>query len=170
MKPALVVALCIVSATARADRPPAPDSSTSVPSGPADTRHIIGVLDIRVDGIPDDVKQAFQSALEHEPQRATERVAQADAQREQQARADRDLLRSRAVDHRILRERQRRLPRRDQQRDEVALPRRPTAVVVLADGLLQERVVRGIEPLRACGSFFRGFGHVGSLAEIFGLV
>ena len=49
---------------------------------------------------------------QHEAERTAERVAQADPEREQEARADRDLLGARAVDDRVLRERERRLPRR----------------------------------------------------------
>ena len=39
----------------------------------------------------------------------------------------------------------------DQKRDEVALPRRPAAVVVLANGLLEEGVERRVHPLGARG-------------------
>jgi hypothetical protein len=54
-------------APAPALAPVTPDS-TSVSSRPqvADTRHIIGLLDVRVDGIPDEVKDNFQRRLEEQ--------------------------------------------------------------------------------------------------------
>jgi hypothetical protein len=56
--------IVLAAGIAHADRPAAPDSSTAMPSGPADTRRIVGVLDVRVDGVPEEVKQAFLAALE----------------------------------------------------------------------------------------------------------
>ncbi len=45
--------------------PPAPDGS-GAPVQPvrADDRRIIGILEVRVDGVPDDVKESFQRGLE----------------------------------------------------------------------------------------------------------
>ncbi len=47
--------------------PPAPDGAggRSQPK-PADDRRIVGILDIRVDGVPDEVKESFQGALEQQ--------------------------------------------------------------------------------------------------------
>jgi hypothetical protein len=67
----LVAALLLVGGAASAgpDNPPvaapAPDG-TGAPNRPepADKRRIIGVLEVRVDGVPDEVKESFQHAVE----------------------------------------------------------------------------------------------------------
>ncbi len=75
MNRASLVAVMLLAggvATARADRPapaavvpPAPDGAgTRGPSGPADNRRIVGILEVRVDGVPDEVKERFQRGLE----------------------------------------------------------------------------------------------------------
>jgi hypothetical protein len=67
----LVLAALLVSGVAHAGpdaRPAAapPPDGTGEPArpSPADQRRIIGILDIRVDGVPDDVKESFQRGLE----------------------------------------------------------------------------------------------------------
>src|SRR5262249_41351172 len=59
-----------------------------------------------------------------------------------------------AIDDAVLGHRQRRLPRRHEQRDEVALARREAAIVVLADRRLQERVEVPVD------AFGRAFVHI----------
>ena len=45
--------------------PPAPDSTgTRTRSAPADNRRIVGILEVRVEGLPDEVKESFQRDLE----------------------------------------------------------------------------------------------------------
>jgi hypothetical protein len=45
--------------------PPAPDSAGAQRRpGPADNRRIVGILEVRVDGVPDEVKERFQRGLE----------------------------------------------------------------------------------------------------------
>jgi hypothetical protein len=72
---AALVALMLLAggvATAHADRaapvavpPPAPDGAGARgPSGPADNRRIVAILEVRVDGVPDEVKERFQRGLE----------------------------------------------------------------------------------------------------------
>ena len=97
---------------------------------------------------------------QHEAEWPTERVPKADPERDREACADRDLLGARAVDDRVLRERERRLARGDQQRDDVALAGRPAAVVVLADRLLEERVVGAVQALRSGGGLLGRFSRV----------
>jgi hypothetical protein len=44
---------------------PAPDGTgTTSQSAPADKRRIVGILEVRVEGLPDDVKQSFQRSIE----------------------------------------------------------------------------------------------------------
>jgi hypothetical protein len=53
------------AASASAVPPPAPDGSgTQGRPGPADSRRIVGILEVRVDGVPDEVKERFQRGLE----------------------------------------------------------------------------------------------------------
>jgi len=64
---ALVALLLLASGVAHADNraAPAPDSAgTRGPPGPADNRRIVGILEVRVDGVPEEVKERFQRGLE----------------------------------------------------------------------------------------------------------
>ena len=45
--------------------PPPDGTGEPVRSEPADTRRIVGILEVRVDGIPDEIKESFQRGLEH---------------------------------------------------------------------------------------------------------
>jgi hypothetical protein len=63
----LVAVLLLAGGVARAAPTPAPapdGAGTRPPSGPADTRRIVGILEVRVDGVPDEVKERFQRGLE----------------------------------------------------------------------------------------------------------
>jgi hypothetical protein len=67
----LVLTALLVSSVAHAgpdDRPaaaPPPDGTgEAARPPPADRRRIIGILEVRVDGVPDDVKESFQRGIE----------------------------------------------------------------------------------------------------------
>lgn len=62
-------ATLLASSAAWADRSdraaPAPDGpGTRARPGPADNRRIVGILDVRVEGVPDEVRDSFQRGLE----------------------------------------------------------------------------------------------------------
>jgi hypothetical protein len=63
---ALVALVGVAGAAPADDRPPPPPDGTGAPVRPqaGDTRRIIGVLEVRVDGVPDEVKERFQRGLE----------------------------------------------------------------------------------------------------------
>jgi hypothetical protein len=68
---AIVAILLLASGVAHADNrsapaaPPAPDGAgVRSLTGPADNRRIVGILEVRVDGVPDEVKERFQRGLE----------------------------------------------------------------------------------------------------------
>jgi hypothetical protein len=71
IRAALVAAMLLVGGSAAAQsasRPaaaPPPDGTGALKqSEPADKRRIVGVLEVRVDGVPDEVKESFQRGLE----------------------------------------------------------------------------------------------------------
>src|ERR1051326_5465328 len=78
-----------------------------------DDRSILADLLDDVALVADEVRhhRCARGDAEHEPERTAERVAKPDAQGEQEAGADRDLLRAGPVDHRIFRKREARLAR-----------------------------------------------------------
>jgi len=62
---ALVLAAGAASAGPDNRPAPAPDGTGEAPRNrPADNRRIVGVLEVRVDGVPDEVKERFQRGLE----------------------------------------------------------------------------------------------------------
>src|SRR5262249_2940517 len=46
--------------------PPPDGTGEPVRTAPADTRRIVGILEVRVDGIPDEIKESFQRGLEQQ--------------------------------------------------------------------------------------------------------
>lgn len=62
----LATALMLASGVASADRPAPPPDGTGAAVRPqaADGRRIVAVLDVRVDGVPDEAKERFQRGLE----------------------------------------------------------------------------------------------------------
>jgi hypothetical protein len=73
MRSAALLVLCasVVASAGRAAADtdgvaPPPDGTGVRRSQAADTRRIVAILDVRVDGVPDDVKKSFQTSLEQQ--------------------------------------------------------------------------------------------------------
>jgi len=67
---AIAALVLLASGVAHADKrlvaPPAPDGAGTQqpPPGPSDRRRIVAILEVRVDGVPDEIKERFQHGLE----------------------------------------------------------------------------------------------------------
>lgn len=68
--PAIAVAVCAQTALAGPGRPAAsPRPGSMHPASPAEAaprRRMVGILDVRVDGVPDEIKAQFERDLEHQ--------------------------------------------------------------------------------------------------------